>query len=191
MATNMTRVGQIDPTDPEQLTLAEIEGRRQAEEYARFLIDRVPGYESAVLASLSTQIGVRESRRIFGQYRLTRSDVLSARKFEDAIAQCGAPIEDHHAGSDTVWHYLPEGETYDIPYRCLLPQGVEGLIVVGRCLSADHDAHASVRSMGQCMAMGQAAAVAARLAAQRYVTPGDVSIQDLQARLRAIGAVLG
>ncbi|NPV68346.1 MAG: FAD-dependent oxidoreductase [Anaerolineae bacterium] len=190
MATNMTRVANIDATDPEQLTRAEIEGRRQAEEYARFLIERVPGYERAVLGGLSIQIGVRESRRIFGAYRLTRADVLSARKFEDAIARCGAPIEDHHAGSDTVWEYLPEGETYDIPFRCLLPESVEGLLVAGRCLSADHDAHASVRSMGQCMAMGQAAAVAAALAARQGCPPREVPISDLQARLRTIGAII-
>ena len=156
MVTNMTRVAQVDATDPEQLTGAEIEGRRQAFEYARFLRDRVPGYENAVIGKLSHQIGVRESRRIFGEYRLNREDVLAARKFDDAIARCGAPIEDHHAGSDTIWKYLPEGETYQIPYRCLLPKAVDGLLVAGRCLSADHDAHASVRSMGQCMAMGQA-----------------------------------
>jgi len=190
MATNMTRVANIDATDPEQLTRAEIEGRRQAEEYARFLIERVPGYERAVLGSLSTQIGVRESRRIFGAYRLTRADVLGARKFADAIARCGAPIEDHHAGSDTIWEYLPEGETYDIPYRCLLPEKVEGLLVAGRCLSAEHDAHASVRSMGQCMAMGQAAAVAATLAARQGCPPHEVPTGDLQARLRAIGALI-
>jgi len=190
MATNMTRVANIDATDPEQLTRAEIEGRRQAEEYARFLIERVPGYERAVLGSLSTQIGVRESRRIFGAYRLTRADVLGARKFADAIARCGAPIEDHHAGSDTIWEYLPEGETYDIPYRCLLPEKVEGLLVAGRCLSAEHDAHASVRSMGQCMAMGQAAAVAATLAARQDCPPREVPTGDLQARLRAIGALI-
>ena len=163
MATNMTRVAEIDPTDPVQLTSAEIEGRRQAEVYAAFLKDFVPGYEKSVLADLSTQIGVRESRRIFGEYRLTKKDVLAARSFEDAIAQCGAPIEDHHSGGDTIWEYLPEGETYGIPYRCLKPQRVEGLLVVGRCLSADHDAHASVRSMGQCMAMGQAAGASAAL----------------------------
>lgn len=190
MATNMTRVANIDATDPEQLTRAEIEGRRQAEEYTRFLIERVPGYERAVLGGLSIQIGVRESRRIFGAYRLTRADVLSARKFEDAIARCGAPIEDHHAGSDTVWEYLPEGETYDIPFRCLLPESVEGLLVAGRCLSADHDAHASVRSMGQCMAMGQAASVAAALAARQGCPPREVPISDLQARLRTIGAII-
>jgi glycine/D-amino acid oxidase-like deaminating enzyme len=111
MATNMTRVTGIDGTDPQQLTQAEIEGRRQAMEYFRFLRDKVPGYEQACLSSLSTQIGIRESRRIFGDYRLTRQDVLAARKFHDAIARCGAPIEEHHAGKDTRWEYLPEGET--------------------------------------------------------------------------------
>lgn len=190
MATNMTRIGEIDATDPEQLSAAEIEGRRQAEEYARFLIDRVPGYEQASMARLSHQIGIRESRRIFGEYRLRRDDVLNARKFDDAIAQCGAPIEDHHAGSDTKWQYLPDGETYDIPYRCLVPQKTEGLLVVGRCLSADHDAHASVRSMGQCMAMGQAAGVAAKLALEKKQMPREVDMPTLQARLRDIGAVL-
>ncbi len=190
MATNMTRVGNIDATDPEQLTRAEIEGRAQALEYARFLIDMVPGYERAAIANLSTQIGVRESRRIFGEYRLTKADVLAARKFDDAIARCGAPIEDHHAGSDTHWQYLPEGETYDIPYRCLLPRVVEGLLVVGRCLSADHEAHASVRSMGQCMAMGQAAAVAAVQAAHHKRTLHEIDMPVLQDRLRQIGAIL-
>ncbi len=190
MATNMTRVANIDATDPQQLTQAEIEGRRQAEEYARFLVDKVPGYERAVLANFSTQIGVRESRRIFGDYRLTRADVTSGRKFEDVIAKCGAPIEEHHAGADTKWEFLPEGETYDIPYRCLLPQNVEGLLVAGRCLSADHDAHASVRSMGQCMGMGQAAAVAATLAARQGLLPREVPIPALQDRLRQIGAIL-
>lgn len=190
MATNMTRVGEIDPTDPEQLTRAEIEGRRQAMEYARFLIDNVPGYEQAVIASFSTQIGIRESRRIVGEYRLNRDDVLAARKFDDAIAQCGAPIEDHHAGSDTQWAYLPEGETYHIPYRCLLPQKVDGLLVAGRCLSADHDAHASVRSMGQCMAMGQAAGVAAAMICQQRILPREVRMDTLQDRLRTIGAII-
>jgi glycine/D-amino acid oxidase-like deaminating enzyme len=190
MATNMTRVAQVDATDPLELTRAEVEGRRQALEYARFLRDCVPGYEHAVLTSLSTQIGVRESRRIYGAYRLTRQDVTGARKFEDAIARCGAPIEDHHAAGDTRWEYLPDGETYDIPYRCLLPQRVEGLLVAGRCLSADHDAHASVRSMGQCMAMGQAAGAAATLAVRNNTPPHTVPLSMLQDRLRTLGAVL-
>lgn len=190
MATNMTRVANIDPTDPVALTGAEIEGRHQALEYANFLVDRVPGYEKAVLADLSTQIGVRESRRIKGVYQLTKEDVLAARSFDDAIAQCGAPIEDHHSGGDTHWEYLPEGETYGIPYRCLLPQNVEGLLVAGRCLSAEHDAHASVRSMGQCMAMGQAAGVAAAMSSSANQTPADMNVHTLRDALRDIGAVI-
>jgi len=190
MATNMTRVMEVDTTDVEQLSQAEIEGRRQAMEYFRFLHDRVPGYEQSALANFSTQIGIRESRRILGRYRLTRQDVLNARKFEDAIAQCGAPIEDHHAGQDTRWEYLPEGETYQIPYRCLVPENTVGLLVAGRCLSADHDAHASVRSMGQCMSMGQAAGLAAVLAYQEHCLPDEIPVGELQNRLRKIGAVL-
>ncbi len=190
MVTNMTRVTQVDPNDVHQLSLAESEGRRQAFEYARFLIEQVPGYENAALGSLSTQIGVRESRRIFGQYRLTRTDVLQAAKFEDGIALCGAPIEEHHAGQDTRWEYLPEGETYQIPLRSLLPEKVANLLVAGRCLSADHDAHASVRSMGQCMAMGQAAGVTARIGVQNNKDIADIKVVDIQAELRKLGAVL-
>lgn len=190
MATNMTRVTDLDSTQVDQLSRAEIEGRKQAFEYARFLREQVPGYAHSFISNLSVQIGIRESRRIFGDYRLTRQDVLSARKFSDAIAQCGAPIEDHHAGEDTRWEYLPEGETYQIPYRCLLPQKVEGLLVAGRCLSADHDAHASVRSMGQCMAMGQAAGAAAVISFQMNEVPREIPISKLQTKLTELGALL-
>jgi hypothetical protein len=157
---NMTRVAQVNPLDPWELSRAEVEGRAQAMEYVRFLVERVPGYEHARLAFLSTQIGVRESRRIAGVYTLGVEDVLSAAQFDDQIALCGAPIEEHHAGADTHWRYLPEGAAYGIPWRSLLPKGVDNLVVAGRCLAATHDAHASVRSMAQCMAMGQAAGTA-------------------------------
>ena len=190
MATNMVRMTVDDPTDPIQLSAAEIEGRRQALEYHRFLRDRVPGYEKSVLLNFSTYLGVRESRRIIGDYWLTREDVLNVHKFEDAIAMCGAPIEEHHAGSDTRWEYLPEGAAYDIPYRCLLPKGIEGLLLAGRCLSASHDAHASVRSMGQCMAMGQAAGLAAAQAASKSKSPRQIDVRQLQNDLIQLGAIL-
>ncbi len=190
MATVMTRVAAADATDPEQLTRAEIEGRRQAFEYERFLRDNIPGYEQARIVALSTQIGVRETRRVCGEYRLTREDVLSARKFDDVIGLCGAPIEDHRAGRGTRWAYLPEGETVDIPYRTLVPQKAEGLLVAGRCFSATHDAHASVRSMAQCMAMGQAAGAAAALAFRRRCSPRELPIAALRDHLRAAGATL-
>jgi glycine/D-amino acid oxidase-like deaminating enzyme len=190
MATNMVRLRVDDPTDPVQISAAEIEGRRQALEYHRFMRECVPGYERSVLLSFSTYIGVRESRRVRGDYWLTREDVLSARKFGDAIAMCGAPIEEHHSGSDTRWEYLPEGTAYDIPYRCLLPEDVEGLLLAGRCLSASHDAHASVRSMGQCMALGQAAGLAAAIASNTSSTPRQVDVPTLQQELLRLGAVL-
>ena len=188
MHTNMTRVGGVDATDPEQLSAAERDGRRQAFEYGRFLRDRVPGYERAEMGGLAVQIGVRESRRVKGAYWLTREDVLAARKFPDAIARCGAPIEEHHAGGDTRWEYLPDGETYDIPFRCLLPRTLDGVVVAGRCLSASHDAHASVRSIGQCMAMGQAAGLAAAMADDGV--PRAVDLAGLRQRLMDLGAVL-
>jgi glycine/D-amino acid oxidase-like deaminating enzyme len=187
MVANMTRVAGVDATDPDALSSAEMEGRRQALEYLRFLREQVPGYERAELGGLSVQIGVRETRRIKGEYWITREDVLSARKFPDAIAQCGAPIEEHHAGGDTHWEYLPDGETVDIPYRALLPQELENVIIAGRCLSASHEAHASIRSIGQCLAMGQAAGLAAALA------KGDVrgvDVGELRTRLLEMGAVL-
>jgi ribulose 1,5-bisphosphate synthetase/thiazole synthase len=189
IATNMTRVAYVDGTDPHELTKAEVEGRKQALEYTRFLRQQVPGYEQAYLMNFSTQIGIRETRRVYGDYRLTREDVLSARQFPDAVAQCGAPIEDHHAGNNTRWEYVPNGATYDIPYGCLLPQGLDNVLIAGRCLSADHDAHASVRSMGQCMAMGQASGTAAALSLQAKQNPRHLSLQTLQERLRQDGAL--
>lgn len=189
VATNLTRIAYVDGTDPVELTKAEVEGRKQALEYTRFLRDQVPGYEQAFLMNFSTQIGIRETRRLIGEYRLTRADVLGAHRFEDAIAQCGAPIEEHHAGSNTRWEYVPEGGTYDIPFRALLPVGVSNLAVAGRCLSADHDAHASVRSMGQCMAMGQAAGTAAALSARSGSALNRLPVAELQNTLRANGAL--
>ncbi|MGL4649681.1 MAG: FAD-dependent oxidoreductase, partial [Caldilineaceae bacterium] len=189
--TIMTRVADVDGTDPVALSEAEVEGRRQALEYSRFLRDRVPGYATARLSWLCHPIGVRETRRVHGQYRLTRADCLSARKFPDAVGACGAPIEDHHAGADTTWVYLPDGMTYDIPYGTLLPQQVQGLLVAGRCFSATHDAHASCRSMAQTMAMGQAAGAAAALAVANDTLPHTLDIGALQNRLLAMGARFG
>ena len=187
---HMTRIPNVDATDPEQLTAAEVEGRRQVQEYHRFLRNRVPGFEQAVIVATSPAIGVRESRRVHGDYRLTREDVLTASRFADEIALCGAPIEDHRAGNDTGWAYVAEQGVYGIPYRCLLPAGLEGLLVAGRCFSATHDAHASARSMATCMAMGQAAGTAAAIAAARAVTPRTVPSDEIRAQLLADGALL-
>ncbi|MFB2832332.1 FAD-dependent oxidoreductase [Aeromonas jandaei] len=181
----------INATDPELLSAAEIEGRKQALEYVRFLRDRIPGYENAQLIAFSHQIGVRETRRIYGEYRLTKDDVLSAKKFHDQIGVCGAPIEDHHGGKGTKWIYLPDGEVCGIPFRTLVPQGSKNLLVAGRCLSATHDAHASIRSMGQTMSMGQAAGLAVSLAVENKLSKIlDIDIDMLRQRLTSIGAII-
>lgn len=198
-ATVMTRIeharqgpggSTINATDPAVLTEAEIAGRRQALEYARFLVDCVPGYEDASLIALSSQIGLRETRRVYGDYRVTREDVLSATQFDDQVGLCGAPIEDHHPGTGTKWEYLPEGETVGIPYRALIPVDAQNVLTPGRCFSATHDAQASIRSMAQCMAMGHAAGRAAAMAAEGDGLARAVDVSALQKALAVDGAVL-
>ena len=199
VATVMTRLDHVqrtedgtlvNATDPDVLTAAEMEGRRQALEYARFLVDKVPGYENASLIALSAQIGMRETRRVYGDYRVTRDDVLGARQFDDQIGLCGAPIEDHVPGTGTKWEYLPEGETVGIPFSSLVPGDGVNVLVAGRCFSATHDAQASIRSMAQCMAMGQAAGTAAAVAATRNGSVREVELEVLQNRLVKDGAII-
>lgn len=180
----------VNATDPEVLTEAEMAGRRQALEYARFLVDMVPGYEHASLIAMSSQIGMRETRRVQGDYRVTRDDVLGARQFDDQIGLCGAPIEDHVPGTGTVWEYLPDGETVGIPLSALIPRDGVNALVSGRCFSATHDAQASIRSMAQCMAMGQAVGTAAALAAEDEGEVRDVDFSTLRDRLVGAGAIV-
>ncbi|MGF1634167.1 MAG: FAD-dependent oxidoreductase [Phycisphaerae bacterium] len=194
IATVAVRVAGLDATDAEQLTEAEQEGRRQAFTYEAFLRDMVPGYERARIIGLSHHIGVRETRRVYGDYRLTREDCLCARQFEDAVALCGAPIEDHRPDAtgeaETAWAYVGGGGVYGVPYRTLVPRGRDELWVVGRCFSATHDAHASCRSMGQTMSMGQAAGVAAAMSVRSEAGAGEVDVPRLQETLSGLGAVL-
>lgn len=194
VATVAVRVADLDPLDSGELTRAEIEGRRQAYVYEAFLRDRVPGYERAMIIGLSHQIGVRETRRVYGEYRLTREDCLGGARFDDAVLLCGAPIEDHRpqaGGADeTAWAYIPGGGAYGVPYRTLVPRGQEVVWVAGRCFSATHDAHASCRSMGQTMSMGQAAGLAADLSLEADCGARGIDVGELRERLIRLGAVL-
>ncbi|MEI6503792.1 MAG: FAD-dependent oxidoreductase, partial [Armatimonadota bacterium] len=145
---NTTRVVKLDATRAEDLTLAEETARQQVRQMLAFLRADVPGFEQAHLSSLPTQIGIRESRRVMGDYVLTVDDVLSARKFDDGIARGCYPVDIHSpSGTGTVIQALPPGEAYDIPYRCLTPQGFDNLLIAGRPISSDHAAHSSHRVM--------------------------------------------
>ena len=198
IATVMTRLDHVtehdgalvNASDPEVLSAAEMAGRRQALEYVRFLIDKVPGYENAALVALSSQIGVRETRHVLGDYRIVRDDVLSARQFDDQIGLCGAPIEDHVPGTGTKWEYLPDGKTVGIPYRTLIPRDGLNVLTPGRAFSASHDAQASIRSMAQCMAMGQAAGTAAALAAVGDGSVRAVAVGTLREQVRSDGGIV-
>ncbi|MCC6679500.1 MAG: FAD-dependent oxidoreductase [Phycisphaeraceae bacterium] len=194
VATVAVRVADLDGTDSRQLTKAEQIGREQAFIYGDFFRSEIPGYEQAGIIGLSTQIGVRETRRVHGEYRLTREDCMSVARFDDRVLLCGAPIEDHRASSggqeETAWAYVPGGEAYDVPYRTLVPKGRDELWVAGRCFSATHDAHASCRSMGQTMSMGQAVGLAAAMSLESDCGARDVDVTKLQDQLRQLGAVL-
>lgn len=191
---NLTQVSRdglpIDGTDADDLTYAELHGRRQVQEYFRFLRDMVPGFERAYLLETAPQIGIRETRRIVGRYQLSGDDVLSCRDFPDSIGANGWPLETHLAG-DVEWRFLDGRGYHQIPFSTTLPEGVDNLLVAGRCASTTQDGQASLRVSGPCFAMGQAAGTAAAMAGAAGVTPHELDIGALQQRLVADGAWLG
>lgn len=185
-----TRLDGPDLDDPMEPGRVEMEGLEQVDEWARFLRHFMPGFERAELVAVGAMAGVRETRRVRGRYLLTEADVLSGATFDDQIARCGAPIEDL-AGAETRWVHVGGSGAYGLPWRSLIPEKVTGVVVAGRCLSATHAAHASARSMGTCMAMGQAAGTAASLAIEAGVDVTAVDGVVLRQRLAADGADVG
>lgn len=148
------------------LTAAEQEGRRRVLAVTEFL-KTLPAFGRAFVSHVAAQVGVRESRRVIGRYQLTREDVLAARQFDDGVARAAWPIELWHAGHlGATYEYLEDGQTYEIPLRCLQARDVENLFVAGRCMSATHEALGSARVIGTCLATGEAVGMAAaRMAA--------------------------
>ena len=188
---NMTRVVDIDPLDPDDLTRAEVESRLQAMQLLEFFRGYVPGFANARIAATGTQVGIRESRRIVGRYTLTRDDVLQARRFDDAVARSAYPIDVHNpSGSGTTTMRLVPGTSYEIPYRCLVPVDREQLLVAGRCISTTHEALASTRLTPTVMTLGQAAGTAAALACARGERVGDIDTAELRAQLIVDGVDL-
>jgi len=189
---NTTRVVRADGTNAEDLTGAEVEGRRQMAELAKFLKAEVPGFEEAYLSSSAAEIGIRESRRIMGEYAITGEDITEARKFKDVIARGSYPIDIHSpTGEGTVNPPMAPGASYDIPYRSLVPKEIENLLVAGRCISSTHEGQSAIRVIPIVVAIGQAAGVAAALSARLNVSPRRLDVSLLQRTLRSQGANLG
>lgn len=173
------------------LAQAELEGRKQAYEVMAFLQRRVPGFAKSYLLETPTQIGVRETRRITGDYVLQQDDILRGVKFPDAIACGGYPIDIHDPTSlQVVAKRLAPGEYYSIPYRCLLPKGLDNVLVAGRCISATHEAFAAFRVSAIVMAIGQAAGTAAAMAASSGRQPRQLDFPQLRSKLLEQGAFL-
>jgi glycine/D-amino acid oxidase-like deaminating enzyme len=192
---NTTRLSGLDGTDAADLTQGEILGRKQVWALMDFFRERLPGFQDAILLDTAPQVGVRETRHIVGEYTLTGED-LSGVHFDDVIALGSFPVDIHPVTGTggSIEAYFDQGlETapaYEIPYRSLVPQGMEGLLVAGRSISATHEASGAVRVMPPCYAMGQAAGVAASLAVAQGLPVRDVPIPALQEALRGQGAIL-
>jgi hypothetical protein len=176
-----------DATDARQLSDAEVEGRRQIVGYLRFLRAEVPGFEAAEISEIAAQVGIRESRRVLGQYQLTGEDVLSGARFDDSIGLNAWPLEQHLAGR-IEWGFARDADNAfnQLPFRMLVPQRVANLLVAGRCASMEHLGQSAARVSGGCFVMGQAAGTAAALRVSRRF-----SVDTLQAVLREAGADLG
>ena len=148
-----------------------------------FFVTEVPGYENSKIIGLSHQIGVRETRRVYGEHRLTKEECMNGTIPGNAIFLCGAPIEDHRKGKDgedeTYWEYVINYGAYGVPYGTIVPKNSSHAWVVGRCFSATHDAHASCRSMAQTMSMGQAAGFAAVQSLQKDMDAKNIDVQQL------------
>jgi hypothetical protein len=187
----------VDGTDAKSLSRGEVEGRRQAIDYLRFLRARVAGFERAYLLEIAPQVGIRETRRLAGEYVLSGDDVVACASFADSIGVNGWPLELHVAG-DVEWRWppIPESRGFNqLPLRMLLPHrdgagGATNLLIAGRCASMSHDGQSAARVSGACFAMGQAAGTLAALAG-RSLDLREVPVETLQAALRADGAYLG
>jgi FAD-dependent oxidoreductase family protein len=197
---NATRIHGIDGTDPDALSWAEVETQRQMFEIFRFLRRRVPGFSNARLLGSTYQIGVRETRHIVGDHVLTLEDVLSGRDFPDTVARGAYPVDLHDvkAGVEELGHRVGGGgvtlrrieRAYGIPLRCLIPAGLDGVVVAGRAISATHEAGGSARGQAVCMATGHAAGVLAGLASRQRRALREIEVTEVQNILTRQGAIL-
>lgn len=188
---NTTRIIGKSGVNGLELSEAEIEGRRQFRQYLAWLRSSVPGFEEAQIHSIAQHVGIRESRRINGIARLIRADFERCAKFPDAIARCNYPIDIHSpTGAGTEFAHIPKGEYYEIPYGCVVAQGVSNLTVGSRCISVDHATHSSMRVMPPVCSVGQAAGLAAAMAVRKGVGQAALDGVEVREALKAMGAWL-
>lgn len=184
MYINGTRVLGVDIFSPQEFSAAIVECYRQIEGVAKFLRERVPGFEESGIGQIAPALGVRETRHVLGEYTLSGTDALGGVGFADSIAADASALDIHDPkGGDVDFQGM---RPYEIPYRCLVPQKIEQLLVAGRAISADHTAHARSRNMPACMATGQAAGIAAAIAIDQGVTVRRVDVARVQAALRKL-----
>ena len=183
----------VDGTDARQLSGAEAEGRRQVVDYHRFLKECVPGFEDSYLIDIAPQLGIRETRRVVADYMLTAKDVIDCVDFADTIGVNGWPLEMHVAGDVRwIWPDIPKARGFNqLPYRMILPRGMDNLLVAGRCAGMTHEAQSAARVSGPCFVMGQAAGTAAALAIDSGAPPRSLEVPRLQRALETDGVYLG
>ncbi|MBR5886256.1 MAG: FAD-dependent oxidoreductase [Alistipes sp.] len=189
---NTTQVNGVDMTRVEQIFKADLELREQMYLLEDFFHKHIPGYENCRVISSGTTTGVRETRRVIGDYVITAEELAAGCRFDDVIVHRAEFIVDIHnpAGSGQAEEHIQYCDPYDLPYRCFTPKGVENLYTAGRCISGTHRAHASYRVMSICMAMGEAVGIAAALCAAEGVTPRELDVKKLQKSLTDKGIEL-
>jgi hypothetical protein len=185
--------GPTDGTDAQQLSDAELSGRKQIVDFFDFLKSSAPGFENSYILEIAPQVGIRETRRLLGQYQLTDTDVLNCVSFDDTIGVNSWMIEEHAAGDIRfAWQNIPHCRGFNhLPYRMLLPRNINNLLVAGRCASMTHLGQSAARVSGACFVMGQAAGTAAALSHKTQSRPMECSVPMLQALLAENGAFLG
>lgn len=176
---NATRTPGIDGTDAKQVSMGEISERRHVMELFREMKKNVTGFENATLLNLAP-LGIRESRNILADYTIKRDDVLSGKKFEDGVARGSYPIDIHDPkGGPTQFQFIDKGRFYTVPYRAMLPKDIEGAIVAGRCIGADHNAMGTIRIMGCVLSQGEAAGAAAAMSVKKDILPRQLDVTGL------------
>lgn len=191
VAVNTTRISGFDATDVRGLSGALTTLTDQVNRGVKFLIENVPGFEDSFLSGIAPRVGIRETRRVVGEYQLTGEDVLEGRKFANGVAKGSHHVDLHGAGRDQVRIPVKDGRSYDIPFESLIPKGLSNTLIAGRCFSSDRQANGSARVMGPCMAMGQAAGTAAAIAAKEGLKDmRNVRIDSLRQLISSQGGVV-